>query len=97
MQLMAKAAGGDIRSLREMASRSHEAAFGRRDLTGVICLSEALTFSRLATAAGCQKSNGNTAAILLEMASMLCAMGEDAQGQAFAKQARELTAREEKL
>lgn len=91
--MMAKAAGGDIRSLREMASRSHEAAFDRRDLTGVICLSEALTFARLATAAGCQKSAGNTAAILAEMAALLCSIGERTQGEAFAVQARELTAR----
>jgi len=94
---MARAAGGDIRSLREMASRSHEAAFSRRDLTGVICLTEALTFSRLATAVGCHKSTGNTAAILIEMAELLCAMGERAQGEAFAAQARELTGREVKL
>lgn len=73
-----------------MASRSHKASEGRKDLTGLICLAEALTFARLAAASGCDRATGNTAAILHDIAARIADMGEPAQSKPFRAQADEL-------
>lgn len=92
MQVLTKAASGDLSALREMASRAHEAADGRRDTVALICLAEALTFSRIAAAGGCPKSAGNSLALLLDLSSLLSAIGEQEQASAFARQAELLEA-----
>ncbi len=87
MKTIAKAAGGDVQSLRQMASYSHEAAFERQDLTGLVCLAEALTFSRLASALGCDTARGNAFTILHDMAERLSDLGDFTQAEVFAAQA----------
>jgi hypothetical protein len=93
MQVLSIAAKGEPRALREMASRSHEAAEGRRDVAALICLAEALTFSRLAAAGGCKKAAGNTIAILRDLSALLREMGELEQSAAFARQGALVEAR----
>jgi hypothetical protein len=92
MHVMTSAARGDLKALREMASRSHEAAEGRSDATALICLTEALTFSRIAAAGGCRKAAANTLAILLDLAALLRSIGETEQAAVFSHQAAALGA-----
>lgn len=92
MHVMTNAARGDLKALREMASRSHEAAEGRTDATALICLTEALTFSRIAAAGGCQKAARNTLALLLDLAELLHTIGETEHAATFTRQAAALGA-----
>ena len=83
---LTRAATGDIRSLRDMADRSHLAGEGHAFIPSLICLVEALTFSRLAASAGCSKSRGHVVAMLAELSGALDAVG-DSNGAIFAAQA----------
>lgn len=83
---LTRAATGDIGSLRSMADRSHMAGDGHAFIPSLICLVEALTFSRLAASAGCSNSKRHVVAMLAELSDALASVG-DGNSHAFAAQA----------
>lgn len=85
-EVLTKAASGDVRSLREMASMAQEASEGRDHSATLICLAEALTFSRLAASSGSKAARRNVVALLADIADELFAAG-DRNATSFSVQA----------
>ena len=83
---LTRAAMGDIGSLKVMADTAHLAGDGGAFFPSLICLVEALTFSRLAASAGCPKSKRHVVAMLAELSDTLATVGDGNSG-AFAAQA----------
>lgn len=83
---LTSAANGSVPALLRMADEAHEAGDGEAFIPSLVCLVEALTFTRLAAAGGSSNAKRHVVSLLSDLSDLLASAGED-HATSFAAQA----------